>query len=92
LSGKWVELLKQIAPGITRTAVLRDFGSSAGIGQWAIIQAGASSFGMEALPINLREPSQIEQAVREFARPFGEWRNRAYRVRLVRTARRRCLP
>jgi len=69
LSGKWVELLKQIAPGITRTAVLRDFGSSAGIGQWAIIQAGASSFGMEALPINLREPSQIEQAVREFARP-----------------------
>ena len=69
LSGKWVELLKQIAPGITRTAVLRDFGSSAGIGQWAIIQAGVSAFGMEALPINLREPSQIEQAVREFARP-----------------------
>jgi putative ABC transport system substrate-binding protein len=69
LSGKWVELLKQIAPGITRTAVLRDFGSSAGIGQWAIIQAGVSAFGMEALPINLREPSQIEQSVREFARP-----------------------
>ena len=67
LSGKWVELLKQLAPGITRAAVLRDFGSSAGIGQWAIIQAGASSIGMETVPINLREPSQIEQAVREFA-------------------------
>jgi putative ABC transport system substrate-binding protein len=69
LSGKWVELLKQIAPGVTRTAVLRDFGSSGGIGQWAIIQAGASAIGVEALPINLREPSQIEQAVAEFARP-----------------------
>jgi len=67
LSGKWVELLKQLAPGVTRAAVLRDFGSSAGIGQWAIIQAGASSIGMETVPINLREPSQIEQAVREFA-------------------------
>jgi putative tryptophan/tyrosine transport system substrate-binding protein len=54
LSGKWLELLKQVAPGITRTAVLRDAGSSGGIGQWAIIQAGASSSGVEAFPINLR--------------------------------------
>jgi ABC transporter substrate binding protein len=50
LSGKWPELLKQVAPGITRTAVLRDAGSSGGIGQWAIIQAGASSSGVEAFP------------------------------------------
>jgi putative ABC transport system substrate-binding protein len=69
LSGKWLELLKQIAPGVTRTAVLRDSGSSGGIGQWAIIQAGASSSGVEAFPINLREAAQIEHAVAEFARP-----------------------
>src|SRR5262249_13867191 len=69
LSGKWLELLKQIAPGVTRTAVLRDTGSSGGIGQWAIIQAGASSSGVETFPINMREASQIEDAVAEFARP-----------------------
>jgi ABC-type uncharacterized transport system substrate-binding protein len=69
LSGKWLELLKQIAPGVTRTAVLRDTGSSGGIGQWAIIQAGASSSGVETFPINMREASQIEHAVAEFARP-----------------------
>jgi len=69
LSGKWLELLKQIAPGVTRMAVLRDSGSSGGIGQWAIIQAGASSSGVEAFPINLREAAQIEHAVAEFARP-----------------------
>src|SRR5262245_13902875 len=67
LSGKWLELLKQVAPGITRTAVLRDAGSSGGIGQWAIIQAGAS--GVEACPINLRDAAQIEQAVADVARP-----------------------
>jgi putative tryptophan/tyrosine transport system substrate-binding protein len=69
LSGKWLELLKQVAPGITRTAVLRDAGSSGGIGQWAIIQAGASSSGVEAFPINLRDAAQIEHAVADFARP-----------------------
>jgi putative ABC transport system substrate-binding protein len=69
LSGKWLELLKQVAPAITRTAVLRDAGSSGGIGQWAIIQAGALSSGVEAFPINLRDAAQIEQAVADFARP-----------------------
>jgi len=68
LSGKWLELLKQVAPAVTRAAVLRDSGSSGGIGQWAIIQTGASSSGVEAFPINLREASQIEQALAEFAR------------------------
>ena len=68
LSGKWLELLKQIAPSVARTAVLRDFGSSGGIGQWAIIQAGASSSGVEAFPINMGEVSQIERAIAEFAR------------------------
>jgi putative ABC transport system substrate-binding protein len=68
LSGKWLELLKQIAPGVTRAAVLRDPTITAGIGQFAIIQSVASSVGVEVSPINVRDAAEIERAVGAFAR------------------------
>ena len=67
LSGKWIEMLKEVAPGVTRVGVLREAGP-AGIGQWAIIQAVAQASGVELSPINLRDPSEIERAVTAFAR------------------------
>jgi putative tryptophan/tyrosine transport system substrate-binding protein len=68
LSGKWVELLKQIAPGVTRAAVLRDPAITAGIGQFAIIQSVAPSLGVEVSPVNVREAGEMERAVTAFAR------------------------
>ena len=68
LSGKWLELLKEIAPGMTRAAVLRDPSVGSGIGQYAIIQAVAPSFGVELHPIDMRDPREIERAVAAFAR------------------------
>jgi putative ABC transport system substrate-binding protein len=67
LAGKWMELLKEVAPGITRVGVLREPGPAA-IGQWAMIQAVAQSFGAELKPIDLRDASEIERAVTAFAR------------------------
>src|SRR5262245_7868889 len=67
LSGKWLELLKQIAPGVTRVAVLRDR-LVAGIGQFAIIQSVASSVGVAVSAINLRDATETERAVTSFAR------------------------
>jgi putative tryptophan/tyrosine transport system substrate-binding protein len=68
LTAKWLELLKQIAPGMTRAAVLRDSTIAAGIGQFAVIQSVAPSVGVEVSPINGRDASQIERAVAAFAR------------------------
>jgi ABC-type uncharacterized transport system substrate-binding protein len=68
LSGKWLELLKEIAPGVTRAAVLRDPTITAGIGQFAIIQSVATSVGVEVSPINVRDAGEIERAVAAFAR------------------------
>jgi putative ABC transport system substrate-binding protein len=68
LSGKWLELLKEIAPGVTRAAVLRDSAISAGIGQFAVIQAVAPSVGVDVSPINLRDAAEIERAITAFAR------------------------
>ena len=69
LSGKWLELLKQIAPGVTRAAVLRDPALAAGIGQFAAIQALAPpSFGVELTPIDVRDPGEIKRAITAFAR------------------------
>jgi putative tryptophan/tyrosine transport system substrate-binding protein len=68
LSGKWPELLRQIAPGVTRAAVLRDPAITAGIGQFAIIQAVAPSVGVEVSPVNVRDAAEIERAVTAFAR------------------------
>jgi len=67
LSGKWVELLKEIAPGVTRAAVFRDPANSSGIGQFAVIQAMAPLLGMEVRPINVRDAAEIERAVTAFA-------------------------
>jgi putative tryptophan/tyrosine transport system substrate-binding protein len=68
LSGKWVELLKEISPGIKRAAVLRDPTITSGIGQFAVIQAVAPSAGMEVIPVNVRESAEIEQRLSAFAR------------------------
>jgi putative ABC transport system substrate-binding protein len=68
LSGKWLELLKQIAPGVTRAAVLRDPAITAGIGQFAVIQSVAPSVGVEVSPVNVRDAGEIERAVTAFAR------------------------
>jgi putative ABC transport system substrate-binding protein len=68
LSGKWLELLKQIAPGVTRAAVLRDPATSAGLGLFGAIQSAASSFGIEASAVNLRDADEMERAVAAFAR------------------------
>ncbi len=67
LSGKWVELLKQIAPGVTRVAVIRDPAITAGIGQFAVIQSVAPSLGVEVSPVNVRDAGEIERAVAAFA-------------------------
>ena len=68
MSGKWLELLKQIAPSVTRVAVLRDPAIAAGIGQFAAIQAVAPSLGVEVSPVNMRDAGEIERAVAAFAR------------------------
>src|SRR6516225_1978833 len=71
LSGKWLELLKQIAPGVTRAAVIRDPSAPAGIGQFAVIQAVASPLSVEIIPINVRDASEIERAIAAFADSAG---------------------
>ena len=67
MGGKWLELLKQIAPGVTRVAVIRDPAISAGIGQFGAIQSVAPSFGVELSPVNVRDAGEIERAVAAFA-------------------------
>ena len=63
IGGKWLELLKEIAPRVTRLAVIRDSATIAGVGQWSAIQTAAPSFGMEASPINLRDARELERTV-----------------------------
>jgi putative tryptophan/tyrosine transport system substrate-binding protein len=64
LSGKWLKLLKQIAPSVTRAGVLRDPAVTAGIGQFAVIQSVAPSLGVEVVPISVQNAAEIEPAVR----------------------------
>jgi putative ABC transport system substrate-binding protein len=68
ISGKWLELLKEVAPRVTRAAVIRDPDISSGTGQFGALQSVAPSFGMELSPINLRDVGEIERAVAAFAR------------------------
>jgi putative ABC transport system substrate-binding protein len=68
ISGKWLELLKEIAPGLKRAAVLRDPAIAAGTGQFGAIQSVAPSFGVELSPFNVRDAAEIERAVTAFAR------------------------
>jgi putative ABC transport system substrate-binding protein len=68
ISGKWLELLKEIAPRVTRAAVLRDPALAAGAGQLGAIQSVAPSFGVELRPVDVRDAGEIERAVTAFAR------------------------
>jgi len=68
MSGKWLELLKQIAPHITRVAVLRDPNNIASVGQFSALQAVAPSFGVELSPVDVRDADAIERGLAAFAR------------------------
>jgi putative tryptophan/tyrosine transport system substrate-binding protein len=67
IAGKWLELLKEIAPSVTRAAILRDTGIAVGAGVFGTIQALGPSFGMELRPVNVRDASEIERALTAFA-------------------------
>ena len=72
LSGKWLELLKQIAPNVTRAAVLRDTANPAGNAQFGAIQAVAPSLGVEVSPVNMRDAGEIERTVAAFGRSAND--------------------
>jgi len=71
LSAKWLELLKQVAPSVTRAGVLRDPALASGPAQFAAIQSMAPSLGVEVSPVNVRELAEIERAIAAFARNSG---------------------
>jgi putative tryptophan/tyrosine transport system substrate-binding protein len=68
IGGKWLELLKELAPHVVRVAVLRESAVAAGAGQFGAIQASAASLGVELRPIDVRDAVEIEQAITAFAR------------------------
>jgi ABC-type uncharacterized transport system substrate-binding protein len=68
MNGKWLELLKEIAPGVTRVAVIRDASVPAGTGGFAVIQSAARSFGVEVTPIGVHDAAEIKRGVMTFAR------------------------
>ena len=67
IAGKWLQLLKQITPGVTRVAVIRDPATPQGIGQFSAVHAVAPSLGLDVSPINASEPSELERAISAFA-------------------------
>jgi putative ABC transport system substrate-binding protein len=67
MSGKWLEMLKEIAPRVTRAAILRDPADPAGIGQFGALQIAAPSFGVEVRPIDVRDPGEIERGITALA-------------------------
>ena len=69
IGGKWLELLKEIAPGVKRVGFLQSLGIAAGPGQFGAIQASAPSLGVEVRPINARDASEFERIITAFARP-----------------------
>jgi putative ABC transport system substrate-binding protein len=71
IGAKWLELLKQIAPDVTRGGVIRDPDITAGIGQWGAIQSVAPSFGVELTPVGVRDAGEIERAITAFARSLN---------------------
>ena len=73
MSGKWLELLKEIAPSVTRVAVLRDAAAGSGTGQFGAVQIVAPSLGVELSPVDVRDAGEIERAVAAFASGI-EWR------------------
>jgi putative ABC transport system substrate-binding protein len=68
ISGKWLELLKEIAPGVRRVAILRDADIAAGIGQFGAIQNAATSLGLDVSPVDVRAAPEIKRALADFAR------------------------
>jgi putative ABC transport system substrate-binding protein len=68
LAAKWLEFLKQIAPSVTRVAVVRNAANPAGIAQFSTVQNAAQSLGVEVSPVNVRAPDQIERDIAAFAR------------------------
>jgi len=99
LSAKWPEALKQIAPGLSRVAVLRDPSNPAGIGEWAAIQAVAPQLRLVASPVDVRNAGQIERGIGEFARtPNGglivlsQGLGQIYRKLIIALAARHRLP
>jgi putative tryptophan/tyrosine transport system substrate-binding protein len=68
LAAKWLELLKEIAPSVTRAAILRDPTIAAGIGQYAVIQAAAPAFGVELRAVGVEDAGESERAITAFAR------------------------
>ena len=99
LSGKWLELLKEIAPRVTRVAVLRDPAIAAGSGQFAVIQAVAPSVGVEISAVNVRDPAEIERGISAFARVAnggliltGSALSRVHRDLIIRLAAQHRLP
>jgi putative tryptophan/tyrosine transport system substrate-binding protein len=67
LSGKWLELLKEVAPRVTRAAILRDPAIAAGPAEFAAIQAVAPSFGVELRPLDVRDAGEVERTITAFA-------------------------
>jgi putative ABC transport system substrate-binding protein len=99
ISGKWLELLKEIAPGVTRAVVLRDTELGPGASQFAVIQAVAPSLRVEVNPVNVGGAAEIERAVAAFARApnggliaTGGGRMRSHRDLIVKLAARHKLP
>ena len=99
LCGKWLELLKEIAPSVTRAAVLRDATLAAGIGQFAVIQSVAPSVGVEVSAINLRDAAEIERGIAAVARVpngglilTGSALSEIYRDLIIRLAAQYKLP
>jgi len=68
VSGKWLELLKEIAPQVTRVAVVRDAALAIGMAQWGALQSAAPSFGVELTPVGVHDVGEIERALTAFAR------------------------
>ena len=68
MAGKWLQLLKEIAPRVTRAAVIRDSTTTGGVGQFAAIQSMAPSLGAEAIAVNVRDPGDIERTIADFGR------------------------
>jgi putative ABC transport system substrate-binding protein len=99
MSGKWLELLKEIAPRVTRAAVLRDPAVASGIGQFGAVQAVAPSLGVELSPVDVSDAGEIERAVTAFAGGFngglivtgGAWAI-AHRQPIIALAARHRLP
>jgi putative ABC transport system substrate-binding protein len=85
ISGKWLELLKEIAPRVTRAAVLRDASIGVGLAQFAAIQALAPSLGVELRPVDVRDASEIERARRSHPNNRVSWQIDRVHYRAVPT-------